>query len=176
MITTKRLLLRHWKPEDLIPFYKINSHSQVCKYLPKQLTELESDELARKIIQKFDVQGFGMFALEETSTNEFIGFTGLNIPSFEAPFMPNVEIGWRLAFDRWGQGFATEAALAVIDYAFGILKLPEIVSFTVPENIASRRVMEKIGMIYDLDADFSHPDLPQNHRLSRHVLYRKKNK
>ena len=174
MITTKRLLLRHWTLKDLIPFYKINSHSQVCKYLPKQLTELESDELARKIIQKFDVQGFGMFALEEKENKEFIGFTGLNIPNFEAPFMPAIEIGWRLAVDYWGKGLATEAAFAVMEYAFFELNLSEIVSFTVPENIASQRVMQKIGMSHDPSSDFCHPDLPPNHRLSRHVLYRKR--
>ena len=90
--------------------------------------------------------------------------------------MPTIEIGWRLAFDHWGQGFVTEAALAVMDYAFNELNLPEIVSFTVPENIASQRVMEKIGMVYDPDSDFNHPDLPPSHRLSRHVLYRKRKK
>lgn len=176
MIETKRLLLRQWKLEDLKPFYKINSHEEVCKYLPKQLNEFESNILAKKIIQKFDDQGFGLFALEEKENKEFIGFTGLNIPSFEASFMPAVEIGWRLAVDYWGKGLATEAALAVSDYAFFELKLSEIVSFTVPENIASRRVMEKIGMIYDPSADFCHPDLPSSHRLNRHVLYVKRNK
>ena len=96
------------------------------------------------------------------------------MPNFDAPFMPAVEIGWRLGFDYWGQGFATEAARAVRDYAFNELKRSEIVSFTVPQNTASRRVMEKIGMVHDPSADFNHPDLPQNHRLSRHVLYRRK--
>ena len=175
MIETKRLLLRHWKLEDLNPFYKINSNPQVCKFLPKQLSASESDEFARKIIQKFDVQGFGMFALEEKENKEFIGFTGLNIPNFEAPFMPAIEMGWRLAVDYWGKGLATEAAFAVMDYAFFELKLSEIVSFTVPENTASRRVMEKIGMIRDPSADFCHPDLSNDHILSSHVLYRKRN-
>ena len=174
MIETKRLFLRHWKNEDFLPFFAINSHPKVCQYLPKPLTESESNELANKIIQKFDTQGFGCFAIERKDTGTFIGFTGLNIPNFDAPFMPAVEIGWRLGFDHWGQGFATEAARAVRDYAFNELKRSEIVSFTVPQNTASRRVMEKIGMVHDPSADFNHPDLPQNHRLSRHVLYRRK--
>ena len=175
MIETKRLILRNWNSQDFTPFYKINSHPQVCQYLPNQLTESESNEFAHKIIQKFKEQGFGLFALERKDNGTFIGYTGLNTPNFDAPFMPNIEIGWRLAFDQWGQGFATEAALAVRNYAFDELNLPEIVSFTVPENTASRRIMEKIGMIYDPSSDFCHPDLPHDHALSQHVLYRKLN-
>ena len=101
-----------------------------------------------------------------------IGFLGLIPPSFEAHFTPAIEIGWRLASLHWNKGYATEGARAVLDYAFKQLKLDEIVSFTVPHNLASRRVMEKIGMHHNPNDDFDHPKLDQNSPLKRHVLYR----
>ena len=103
---------------------------------------------------------------------ELGGFIGLNVPSFEAHFTPCVEIGWRLAVDHWGQGLATEGANAVVRYSFEKLGLGELVSFTVPANVASRRVMEKLGMTYDPADDFDHPRLPEGHPRRRHVLYR----
>ena len=102
----------------------------------------------------------------------FIGFIGLNVPSFDAPFTPCVEIGWRLAADCWGQGLATEGAHAIVRYGFETLGLNEFVSFTVPANARSRRVMEKLGMTHDPDDDFDHPRLPAGHPLRGHVLYR----
>jgi len=170
--TTKRLVLRKWKEEDLAPFAELNACKHVCEFLPKTLSRVESDALAEKIMQHFDKHKFGLFAVERKDNNHFIGFTGLSIPGFEAHFMPAVEIGWRLSYEDWGQGFATEAAMAVRDYAFNKLRLDEIVSFTTEKNIASRRVMEKIGLNHSVADDFDHPSLPAGHRLSRHVLYR----
>ena len=103
---------------------------------------------------------------------DFIGYVGLNIPTFEAAFTPCVEIGWRLAAGHWGKGYATEAARAVLDYGFGSLGLKEIVSFTVPANVRSQAVMQRIGMTRDPAGDFNHPHIPQGHPLRRHVLYR----
>jgi RimJ/RimL family protein N-acetyltransferase len=94
------------------------------------------------------------------------------VPSFEASFTPCVEIGWRLSAEYWGRGLATEGARAVVKHAFGDLWLDEIVSFTVPGNVRSLRVMEKIGMTHDASEDFDHPNLPEGHPLRRHVLYR----
>jgi RimJ/RimL family protein N-acetyltransferase len=94
------------------------------------------------------------------------------VPSFEAPFTPCVEIGWRLAHDLWGQGYATEAARAVVRDGFERLGLAEILSWTVPANLRSRRVMEKIGKRRSPEDDFDHPRLPEGHALCRHVLYR----
>ena len=101
-----------------------------------------------------------------------IGFIGLNIPTFDAPFTPCVEVLWRLDPEYWGQGIATEGARAVTEYGFQKLGLPEIVAFTVPANVRSRRVMERLGMRHDSADDFDHPRLPTNHALCRHVLYR----
>lgn len=172
IITTDRLILRRWRFSDLESFAELNSCEHVCEFLPKILIKQESDILAQKIINHFDKYGFGLFAVENKDDGNFMGFTGLNTPAFDAHFMPAIEIGWRLSYKYWGCGFATEAAIAVRDYAFKELNLNEIVSFTTEQNIRSRRVMEKIGMTYNPREDFDHPVLSKNHPLRRHVLYR----
>src|ERR1700730_8639132 len=102
----------------------------------------------------------------------FVGFIGLSVPTFHTAFTPCVEIGWRLSADYWGQGLATEGAAEMVRYAFEVLRLESLVSFTVPTNIRSRRVMEKLRMVHDAGDDFDHPNLPEDHPLRRHVLYR----
>ena len=113
-----------------------------------------------------------MIAADLKASGEFIGFVGLSVPGFEASFMPAVEIGWRLVAEHWGRGLATEAAREVLRYGFEVVGLESVVSFTVPANVRSRRVMEKIGMTHDPLEDFDHPQLPVGHPLRRHVLYR----
>jgi RimJ/RimL family protein N-acetyltransferase len=109
---------------------------------------------------------------KQGSNGSFLGFIGLSVPSFDAPFTPCVEVGWRLATDCWGQGLATEGAREIVHHGFTALGLEEIVSFTVPANAKSRRVMEKLGMTHNSVDDFDHPRLPAGHPLRRHVLYR----
>ena len=111
-------------------------------------------------------------AVDVRGVAAFAGFVGLAIPRFEAHFTPCVEIGWRLAAEYWNHGYATEAARAVLRFGFDTLQLDEIVAFTVPDNLASRRVMEKLGMTHNDADDFDHPALPAGHSLQRHVLYR----
>ena len=124
-------------------------------------------------IQRFhDRDGFGMWAVEAPGVAPFLGFVGLWRPDFQAPFIPCVEIGWRLAFSFWGNGYATEAARAALTYGFQTLGLPEILSFTPAINLRSRRVMERIGMTRRCEDDFEMPIYPLTHPLSRHVLYR----
>jgi ribosomal-protein-alanine N-acetyltransferase len=140
--------------------------------MPARLSREESDAMAGRIQAHFEKHGFGLWAVERRDTEEFIGFTGLAIPAFEAHFTPCVEIGWRLAAAHWGRGFATEAAQAVMRYGFEELGLTEIVSLTVPLNVRSRRVMEKLGMTRDPADDFDHPRIEERSWLRRHVLYR----
>jgi len=128
--------------------------------------------MADRIEEHFRSNGFGLYAAELQTDGRFIGYVGLQTTTFEAHFVPCVEIGWRLASDVWGQGLATEGARAVVRYAFQELRLDEIVSFTVPANRRSTRVMQKIGMTRDAADDFEHPNLPIGHALRRHVLYR----
>ena len=110
--------------------------------------------------------------MEAPGDAPFIGSVGLRHVSFAASFVPAVEIGWRLARAHWGQGYATEAAHAALAHAFGPLDLPEVVRFAVPGNLASRRVMERIGMTHDPKDDFDYPLLPEGHPFRRLVLYR----
>jgi RimJ/RimL family protein N-acetyltransferase len=171
-LVTKRLRLRLWRDEDLPAFAALNSDSRVMQYMLKRLDRVESDAFAERIKENFARNGFGLWAVEVMGIADFIGFTGLSVPRFEAHFTPCVEIGWRLASDYWGYGYATEAACAVREHGFGQLGLREIVSFTVPANQRSRKVMERIGMTYSFGDDFEHPLLPEGHPYRHHVLYR----
>lgn len=175
MIVTDRLILRPWKEDDREPFFRMNSDPAVMQFLPKCLSRAESDALVDRIHSHFQKHSFGLYAVNRRNGPSFIGFIGLSVPAFQAHFTPCVEIGWRLAADQWGRGLATEGATAILRYAFDELNLPEVVSFTVPANVASRRVMEKIGMRHDSAGDFDHPSLPEGSPLRRHVLYRVQN-
>jgi len=172
ILTTDRLILRRWRESDREPFSGMNSDPRVMEFFPALLSRQESEAMVDRIEAHFDAHGFGLWAAELRQVKSLVGFIGLNVPSFEAHFTPWVEIGWRLAADHWGQGLATEGANAVVRYSFEKLGLGELVSFTAPANVASRRVMEKLGMTYDPADDFDHPRLPEGHPLRRHVLYR----
>ncbi|MDO8793038.1 MAG: GNAT family N-acetyltransferase [Vicinamibacterales bacterium] len=171
-IRTQRLQLRRWLPSDRVPFAALNADPRVMEHFPATLSREESDLMADRIEAKFNAQGFGLWAVELPGTAPFIGFIGLSVPSFETAFTPCVEVGWRLSCDHWSRGYATEGAAAALRHAFEVLKLPEIVAFTAPGNMKSRRVMEKIGMTRDPAEDFDHPLIPIGHPLRRHVLCR----
>lgn len=171
-ITTARLRLRPWRDEDLPAFAALNADPRVMEHFPETLSRAESDALAGRIRDHFTARGFGPWAVEVPGRAAFIGFVGLAVPEFEAPFTPCVEVGWRLAAEHWGQGYATEAASAALGHAFGPLGLAEVVSFTVVANRRSRRVMERLGMTRSPADDFEHPGLPGGHPLRPHVLYR----
>jgi RimJ/RimL family protein N-acetyltransferase len=174
-IRSERLLLRRWRSEDREPFAAMNSDPEVMECLPKLLSREESDALADRLERHFDERGYGRWAVEVPGVAPFIGFVGLGYIDFPAHFTPCVEIGWRLARSSWGQGYATEAAHAALRHGFEQAGLEEIVSFTVPHNIRSRAVMERLGMKRSPDDDFDHPVLPEGHPLRRHVLYRIRN-
>jgi RimJ/RimL family protein N-acetyltransferase len=171
-IHTERLVLRRWLPIDRAPFARMNADPVVTEYLAGSLTRAQSDAMIERIEAGFDEHGFGLWAVERRSHGILIGFTGLSVPRFHAPFTPAVEIGWRLARTAWGHGFATEGARAVVDAAFTQLGLDALVSFTVPGNRRSRAVMERLDMTRDPAEDFDHPKLAVDSPLRRHVLYR----
>jgi ribosomal-protein-alanine N-acetyltransferase len=172
ILVTERLILRRWQDSDRTPFAAMNADFRVMEYFPNLMTREESDNLIDRIEAAFTQRGFGLCAVQLKSDHRFIGFIGLSVPNFQAHFTPCVEIGWRLAAHAWGHGFATEGARAIAAYAFDIIKLDSIVSFTAEQNLRSRRVMEKIGMTFDPAESFNHPNLPEGHLLRRHVLYR----
>jgi len=171
-LSTARLLLRRWRLEDRQPFAALNADPAVMEHFPATLSRAESAALAGRIETHFDRHGFGLWAVEIPGVAPFAGYVGLSIPSFQAHFTPAVEVGWRLARDCWGKGYATEGARAALGFGFERLGLKEIVSFTVPANLRSRRVMERIGMTHTPSDDFDHPLLAEDHPLRRHVLYR----
>lgn len=171
-LRTPRLLLRPWRDADLAPFAALNADPEVRRWSVRTMTREESDAQAARLQDHITKYGFGFWAAEAPGTAPFIGFVGLQHVSFAAPFAPAVETGWRLARAHWGQGYATEAARAALAHAFGPLGLPEVVSFAVPGNWASRRVMERIGMTHDPEGDFDYPMMPEEHPFRRMVLYR----
>ncbi len=171
-IQTERLLLRRWRPEDREPFATMNADPTVMEFFSKPLAREESDALADRIETFFAEHDYGLWAIEIPSVTPFAGFIGLSIPRYETPFTPCVEVGWRLAVEHWGRGYAPEGARAAIQFGFNQLGLREIVSYTAVQNLRSRRVMEKIGMRHCRGEDFDHPLLPPGDSLSRHVLYR----
>ena len=158
-LRTERLILRRWRDFDREPFARMNRDPAVMEHFPALLSREANDAMVDRIEVHFAEHGFGLWAAELQNSDDFIGYIGLAVPRFEAAFTPCVEIGWRLASEHWGRGLATEGARAVIPHAFGELGLDEIVSFTVPANFRSRRVMEKLGMTHDPRDDFDHPSL-----------------
>lgn len=174
LLETPRLILRRWRPEDRAPFAALNADPKVMEFFPACLTRDESEAMADAIDAHFNEHGYGLYALELKGTGAFIGYAGLKHIPWEVSFTPAVEMGWRIDSKYWGNGYVPEAAREAAHYGLTVLKLPELLSFTVPMNMKSRRVMEKIGMTQDKEGDFAHPMLPKEHALSRHVLYRLK--
>jgi len=172
MIETKRLILRAWKESDLAPFARLNADPHAMEFMLKPLTRKESDAWVERMQAHLLQHGFAHHAVESKDGGKFIGSIGMSVSAYETPFSPFVEIGWRILPEFWNHGFATEGARAVLDHASKNLGLSEIVAFTVPMNLPSRRVMEKIGMVHDSTGDFDHPRVPAGHPLQRHVLYR----
>lgn len=166
------MLLRHWLPSDREPFAALNADPEVRRYFPSTLDREASDAEADRHTGGLDERGWGLWAVEVVGGAPFIGFVGLAPATFDAPFNPSIEIGWRLARAAWGRGYAPEAARVVLDHAFDVLGLDEIVSFTAVINAPSRRVMEKIGMTRDPTDDFDHTNVPEGHPVRAHVVYR----
>ena len=168
-----RVTLRLWRDEDLAPFAALNDDPEVTRHLSGRLSRADSDAFVQRIRDHFASHGFGLWALEVPVLG-FAGFVGLSARLPFAPTLPGIvphphEIGWRLARAAWGQGYATEGAALALRYGFEALALPQIVSFTVPANQASRAVMERIGL--SLRGEFDHPRFTVGHPLRRHVLY-----
>ena len=172
VIRTERLLLREWRESDKLPYAALNGDSEVMKHFPSTLSSQQSDEMVDRMALAWEQRGFGLWAAERTDTHQFVGFVGLAMPSWQTDFTPCVEVGWRLAKQHWGLGFAPEAATAALAFGFESVELPndEIVSFTTTANLNSQRVMQKIGMRLDRSREFDHPATPGWHG-QRHVFY-----
>ena len=169
-LETARLRLRQWRDEDREPFFRLTSDPEVMRHFPSVLTRPESDAMVRRLEDLIAQRGWGFWALETKADGACIGFTGLHIPVPDLPFGPCVEIGWRLAREAWGRGYATEAAREALRFGFEELGCREIVAFTAVGNLRSRKVMERLGTIHQ--GGFDHPKIPAGSPLRRHVLSR----
>ena len=169
-IRTDRLLMRRWRDADRDPCAAMNADPEVMRYFPATLDRVASDATVDRIEDLFRRQGFGLWALEVAATAEFIGFTGLNPMPDGVPGAGGIEVGWRLARHAWHQGYATEAAVAAVDVAFGCAGLDVVWSMTAIGNRPSQAVMLRLGMTPR--ALFDHPRLEVGHPLRRHIAYR----
>jgi RimJ/RimL family protein N-acetyltransferase len=168
-IGTERLLMRRWQESDREPFARLNGDPETMLFFPATLDRAASDRVVDRIESRFDRQGYGLWALEVAATGDFIGFTGLNPLPDGVPGAGGVEVGWRLARHAWHHGYATEAARAALDVAFGGVGLAEIWSMTAILNEPSQAVMRRLGLTEA--ARFDQPGLAAGHRLQPHVAY-----
>jgi RimJ/RimL family protein N-acetyltransferase len=149
-LETQRLVLRRFAEADREPFATLNADPEVTRHLSGPMTRAESDAGVERLDAHWARHGYGLYAVEAAvhrgSGPMFVGFVGIQ---HHRALPEDVEIGWRLARSAWGLGFATEAAVAVRDLAFEVIGLPRLVSITTDENLASRRVMDKLGFRYD---------------------------
>lgn len=171
-LRTERLLLRTWQPADLRGFAALNGDPQVMQHFPSVMSRSQSDAMARRMQAHFVQFGFGYWLLERHEQPGLIGVLGLQQVAFAAPFTPAVEIGWRIQQAHWRQGYALEAARAVLACAFNRLQLEQVLAFTVPANVPSQALMQRLGMQHAPSEDFQHPLLPPGHPLRSHLLYR----
>jgi RimJ/RimL family protein N-acetyltransferase len=171
-LQTDRLILREWRESDREPFARMNADPRVMEFYPATLTRDQSDRMVERIQSEIGERGFGYWALELRESGAFVGYTGIRWVEWVMHFTPAVEVGWRVAPEYWGSGFATEAARAAVRDGFERAGIEEIVAMASARNVRSTRVMEKLGMTHDPRDDFDHPMVESGHRLSRHVLYR----
>ena len=171
MLQTERLVLRPFRDDDLDLYAALNADPEVMQFLMgiKSREDIVA-EIGR--LKETTKDGYGFLCVEIPGETTCAGFIGLMKPRWSAHFTPCVEIGWRLARKYWGQGYAIEGARASLAHGFGTLGLKEIVALTVPANLRSRSVMERLNMRRDEDDDFDHPQVPEGHPHRRHVLYR----
>ena len=172
-LRTERLLLRQWRDADREPWAALNADPEVMEFFVSTMDRAASDAFVTKVSITIAAQGWGLWAVEHRAGGHFVGMVGLTPVTFDAPFVPAVEVGWRLPRSEWGKGYATEAATAAVDYGFGTLGLDEIVSTTARINRRSRAVMERLGFTYVPELDFEHPRVPPDSPVRHHVLYRR---
>lgn len=165
-LRTERLRLRRWRDVDRPAFHALNADPAVMATIGPLMTRAQSDAFLNRIEARFDEYGYGLWCVD--LDGDPIGFTGFMVPSFR----DGVEIGWRIRSERWGQGYATEAARTCLHEGFASLGFDEVISFTAVTNTRSQRVMHKLGMVRDIHGDFEHPNVADGSPLRPHVLYR----
>ena len=173
LFQSPRLGFRNWIESDIAPMAAISADAEVMKYFPAPATYEQTIAFVKRMQDEFTERGYCYFAVDEISTNTFIGFIGLSWKTFEADFTPCVDIGWRLKPDVWNKGYATEGAIRCLDYAFDTLKLDRVYSMAPKMNTTSERVMQKAAM--KKVGEFEHSMLKDHPELMPCILYVKTN-
>lgn len=173
MIETQRLILRNWTESDIEPWIAMNLDPRVMEFFPSTTSRERSVEQANSMREGIAKNGYGWWVVQLKQTGEFAGITAIDDIPYPVPFSPTREIGWRFRREMWGNGYATEAASAALDFARDRLEWDSIVAFTAIPNVRSQRVMQRVGMLRDPVGYFDHPRIEAGHRLRHHVLYRK---
>jgi ribosomal-protein-alanine N-acetyltransferase len=171
-LESERVLLRSWQPSDLAPWIALNLDAENLRYFPRTYSAEESQASFLRIRDLLNENSYGLWAAEEKSSGEFMGFVGLmhhNIPGIA--FMPCYEIGWRLDKKYWGKGYATESAKVVLAFGVRELTISEIFSFTAKGNLPSINVMRKIGLRERPELAFEHPRIADDSPVKSHVVY-----
>jgi RimJ/RimL family protein N-acetyltransferase len=175
-LETERLVLRQWEDRDRPLYAEIVADPEVRRFFPSVGTRADADNGIDRAIARLAQHGFTFLAVERKADGAFIGMLGMapfnDVLRDAIPSHPEVEIGWQFARRFWGQGYAPEGARAMLDFAWTVLRLPEVVAITTVTNLPSQRVMQKIGMVRDPTDDFLHPEVEAGHPLQPHVLYR----
>jgi RimJ/RimL family protein N-acetyltransferase len=170
MIETKRLLLRPWRQEDVAEFVRVTNTPVVMEYLGgiQEPESLQAGYLRGRACQ--EKNGFCFWVVERRSDGALLGFCGLKVGN-TLPVEGEIEIGWRLREDAWGQGYAREAAMATLDWAWRNLSCDRVVAITAAANARSWGLMERLGMRRLRDLDFEHPDVPVGNKAKPHITY-----
>lgn len=163
MIETARLRLRNWEEADIDPFIRHTNTPSVMRWLGGVKTEEEHRRILRERPMRWqEERGFTFWVVERKADGELLGFCGLKVADGEdSPIAGELEIGWRLREDAWGQGYAKEAAAASLDYAFDRLGAAQVVAITFPGNEASWGLMERLGMRRRPELDHDDPRFPE---------------
>ncbi|MEO8684735.1 MAG: GNAT family N-acetyltransferase [Devosia sp.] len=171
-LETERLVLREWEDRDRPYFAAIVADPYVMRYYPATRSHSEADAWIDRMIAGYAAGTAHFMAVERKTDGALLGLTGTAGIAFAIPTAPQIEIGWLLGQQFWGQGYAPEAARAAMAHAFDVLGHKEVTAFTATINRPSQRVKEKLGMRRDPAANFEHPNVPAGHPLRPHVLYR----
>jgi len=169
LFQTQRLGFRNWRLDDAPQMAAINADPMVMEFFPSTATLEQTQGFIRRMQQQFEERGYCYFAADKLADGQLIGFIGISYQTYEAPFTPAVDIGWRLDRKEWNKGYATEGAQACLKYAFEELKLEKIYSVAPAINMKSQRIMRKIGMAKI--GTFEHPALLNDERLRECAYY-----
>ena len=161
-IETGRLLLRDWRETDIAPFIRHTNTLAVMRWLGGVQGEAELAEVIRGRLMRWqEERGFTFWAVERKADGELLGFCGIKIADTPGTTIEGEhEVGWRLRQDAWGQGYAKEAAIASLDFAFDRLGSERVIAITCIENEGSWGLMERLGMTRRPEDDYDDPRFP----------------